>query len=70
MPDLTCIHAQHGLCPACQAEYDADKEAWLEYGNHPAGLARWRAELEAIAADQAAAAREAVPQTADDETPF
>jgi hypothetical protein len=39
----TCIHQPTGLCPACQAEYDEDPVAWMEYGDHPAGLANWRA---------------------------
>ena len=48
---MTCIHATAGLCPACQAEYDYDPDAYLEYGDHPAGLARWRALQEDIAHD-------------------
>ncbi len=41
---LTCIHmpAGGGLCPACQADYDYDPDSFLEFGNHFAGLARWR----------------------------
>lgn len=49
-PGLTCIHATEGLCPACREEYDADPCAYEEYGEHPAGLARWaalKAEMEA-----------------------
>lgn len=48
---MTCIHAAAGLCPACQAEYDYDPGAYLEYGDHPAGLANWRALWEEIAYD-------------------
>lgn len=52
---LTCIHSTAGLCPACQADYDEDPAAWLEFGDHPEGIARWKAEQERIdrnAADQ------------------
>lgn len=38
----TCIHRQSGLCPDCQADFDADPMAWIEFGNHPQGLARWQ----------------------------
>jgi hypothetical protein len=30
------------LCPNCLAEYSEDPVAWLEYGEHPAGIANWR----------------------------
>lgn len=39
---LTCLHASAGLCPACLDESLSDPDAWFEFGNHPAGLARWR----------------------------
>jgi hypothetical protein len=42
---LTCIHqenkGQTGLCRHCQDEYAADPEAYLEYGDHREGIARW-----------------------------
>jgi hypothetical protein len=47
-----CIHTDgKGLCPACQADYDADPSAWEEFGQHPAGIANWRALEEEIAAE-------------------
>src|SRR5262249_53714744 len=57
MDPPTCIHAARGPCPACQAEYDEDPQAYLEYGDHPQGLANWRA----LQAEMAAGAAEAVP---------
>jgi hypothetical protein len=47
---LTCIHADRGLCPDCREEYEEDPSGWLEYGQHPAGLARWRALQARVAA--------------------
>lgn len=38
-----CIHTTAGLCPVCQADYDTDPQAWAEFGQHPAGIARWEA---------------------------
>ena len=49
-PDLNCIHSDKGLCPECRADYDVDPEAWIEFGQHKAGIERWwkfQAELEA-----------------------
>jgi hypothetical protein len=50
----TCNHrlaeGLTGLCPACQADFDEDGSAWLEYGPHPVGERNWadlRAELDA-----------------------
>lgn len=49
LPHETCIHRPAGgLCPNCQAEYEADPTAWIDYGYHSAGLARWEAELDAM----------------------
>lgn len=48
---LTCIHAESGLCPACQAEYDEDPRAYLEFGDHPQGIANWKALQEEMAAE-------------------
>jgi hypothetical protein len=64
--DLTCVHAAAGLCPRCRADHDEDPGAWLEYGDHPAGLERWRRLLEEIAADAAPAAREGARARLDD----
>ena len=53
---LTCIHFTDGLCPACQADYDDDPSAWLEYGEHTAGITRWQelqAEMKAALAEPA-----------------
>lgn len=43
MDDLTCIHQFRGLCECCQADYDEDPAAWVEFGNHPRGIANWEA---------------------------
>lgn len=40
-PFLTCIHMTSGMCDACMGEYREDPSAWIEYGNHVAGLKRW-----------------------------
>ncbi len=56
---LTCIHSKSGLCKSCQDEYDIDPTAWIEFGDHPEGIARWKAEQERIAADRAE--QEAMP---------
>ena len=48
---VTCIHSANGLCRTCQAEYDADPDAYIEFGQHPAGEARWKEELEKAAND-------------------
>ena len=50
---LTCTHQAAGLCADCQADYDEDPAAWLEFGNHPEGLARWNAEQAMIDRDAA-----------------
>lgn len=45
----TCIHQESGLCPDCQSEYDADPQAWIEFGNHQKGIENWnsiKAEME------------------------
>jgi hypothetical protein len=65
---LTCTHAARGLCPACRAEYDAAPLAYHELGDHPAGLARWRALQEEMARD--AAAQDPTPPGAWDDIPF
>lgn len=41
LPPITCFHASLGLCSECQAEHDEDPQAWIEYGPHPDGNARW-----------------------------
>lgn len=50
MNDLTCIHAQAGLCPNCQAQYDYDPDSYWEFGDHQEGIARWQALQEELAA--------------------
>jgi len=63
-----CIHGDgKTLCPDCQAGYDVDPEAYDEYGDHPAGLERWRALQEEIARDAATTPSQAVQ---DDSIPF
>lgn len=52
---MTCIHSDTGLCPDCQADYDVDPLAWLEFGLHTEGIARWntlRAEIAAQEPDE------------------
>lgn len=49
---MTCIHADKGLCPACQAEHDGDPMAYWEFGDHPEGIARWQALRAEIAAER------------------
>jgi hypothetical protein len=62
-----CVHGDGtGLCPGCRADHDEDPAAWLEFGDHPAGIARWAAEQEQIARDAAAA----VSRPADPSAPF
>src|SRR5262245_5772795 len=63
---LTCIHTERGLCPACQSDYDADPLAYLEYGDHPEGLANYQRLLDEIAQ----AAQDPTPLVAWDEIPF
>lgn len=36
-----CIHTKEGFCPDCQESFDADPDAWWEFGEHPEGIARW-----------------------------
>lgn len=71
--DLTCIHrlsvSADGLCPACQEDYDTDPESWIEFGDHPQGIANWKAEQELIAQwEREQAARP--PVECDPEIPF
>ncbi len=44
---LTCVHllavSADGLCPQCEEDYDADPEAYHEFGEHPEGVRRWKA---------------------------
>lgn len=49
---LTCDHmpeGEEGLCPDCQADYEEDAFAWIEFGPHPQGQARWQAEMTRMA---------------------
>ena len=49
-----CIHGDgQSLCPSCQADYDYDPSAYVEFGEHPQGIANWRDLQEQIAADAA-----------------
>jgi hypothetical protein len=52
MPDITCIHAQHGLCAKCQADYYEDPQAYVEFGQHPQGEANWKRERDQILIDK------------------
>ncbi|MBV8094433.1 MAG: hypothetical protein JO110_14650 [Acetobacteraceae bacterium] len=69
--DLTCIHAERGLCPDCQEEFDEDPAAWFEFGQHAAGLENWR-RLEAEMEEERLAEEESkpLPTCGDDEIPF
>ena len=77
MSDITCIHAPPGvtgLCTTCREEYDEDALAFLEYGQHEAGEARWAAdwaaELASIEADQATMSQHAETYPPGEEIPF
>lgn len=49
-----CIHGDGlSLCQACQAEYETDPTAYLEFGEHPAGQAAWAAEVATMSAWEA-----------------
>lgn len=63
--DITCVHAAAGLCPQCRADFDEDPQAYLEYGDHPAGLERYRALLEEMAQRP-----EPLPEYDDSHIPF
>jgi hypothetical protein len=42
---LTCVHMPEGiagLCPVCAEEWEEDPAAYVEMGDHPAGLRRWQ----------------------------
>jgi hypothetical protein len=47
-----CIHVAHGLCRNCLDEYLEDPQAWEEFGDHPQGIANWRALEDEIAREQ------------------
>jgi len=65
-----CIHGDgKSLCASCQAGYDYDPSAYLEFGDHPEGLANWRREQELMLAD-IEAARFRGPAIADPDIPF
>jgi len=36
-----CIHQEHGLCARCTEAWEEDPMAYLEFGDHPAGVRRW-----------------------------
>jgi len=48
-----CIHCTDGLCKKCQAEYDEDPSAWLEYGQHEQGERNWKQRHELMGEDAA-----------------
>jgi hypothetical protein len=73
MPDdypPPCIHAASGLCPDCRDAYEEDPSGYLDYGDHPAGLARWQALQAEIAADSASPESRAESQESEDDLPF
>lgn len=61
---LTCIHAVKGLCDTCQADYDTDPAAYIEFGDHPQGIANWKAEQARI--EEWNAAQPQAPSDMDD----
>lgn len=63
---MTCIHSALGLCQSCQADYDTDPTAYIEFGDHPAGIARWQAEQAIIEASMA----ESVPVPTGPDIPY
>lgn len=68
---MTCIHQPKGLCPACEQEYQIDPDAWIEFGDHPDGIQRWKdlqAEMEQDRLN--AMAGESGPSTNDPDVPF
>jgi len=63
-----CVHGNgRTLCADCQAAYDYDPESYIEYGDHPAGLERWRELQEEIAAGAALPTTRSI---ADPDIPF
>jgi len=81
-PNLTCVHVLDwptpggGLCPSCAAAFDADPDAYLEFGDHPAGLENWRREQQLWAGEEAAGRLDHLrrspedPGPSSDEIPF
>lgn len=66
-----CIHCQAGqICDACRADHDEDPEAWIEFGDHPAGAANWKREEELILADLGTDAQGMADAIADPTIPF
>ena len=52
---ITCIHqpaGECGLCEQCAEDYAVDPTAWLEYGDHPAGIANAQREWDLIEGDR------------------
>lgn len=65
-----CIHGDgQSLCQSCREQYEYDAESYIEVGDHPEGLARWREIQEGIAAD-AERARNEPPSEPDPNIPF
>jgi len=68
---LTCIHASEGLCRHCRLDYEHDPVAFEEFGEHPAGIRRWKETLEQIAGEALWQQRyEIGPVPLDPELPF
>ncbi len=45
-----CVHPRTTrLCGECQQLFDRDPLGYIEWGEHPAGIARWQALQEEIA---------------------
>lgn len=66
-----CVHSPDGicLCECCQESYDEDPQAYIEFGDHPQGIANWQALQDEM--DQARAEEAALPVSVPDPTiPF
>ncbi len=62
-----CLHNEgNGLCPECQDEYDEDPSAYIEFGNHPAGIANWMD----LRAKMATLPHELISELPDSDIPF
>lgn len=73
---VECIQVERGpdgprLCDKCWAEYLEDPTAYIDYGDHPAGIARW-AEVEEMMLESSQYTGYAVPcfNDPDPEIPF
>jgi len=69
MTPTPCIHSDGAtLCESCFAQWAEDPAAYDEFGDHPEGIARWRA----LCAEMAERQRRLpdAPLVVDSEIPF